>query len=154
MSKPEKLMMIVDKGCFRPSDRYTSDRLRSRGYKTGDVVSAAITKPRNPRFNRLVHRIGQLCAANIEEFSGMDAHQAIKRLQLESGVACEEIAIKVPGLGMLMHRTPRSLSFESMDEGEYREAARGICRWIAQQYWPSMTAEQVEEMADSFVGDV
>src|SRR4030067_506831 len=151
--EPEKLMLRIEKGAFLPADGYTASRLRERGYHTGELVGAIVAKLRNPRFNRLVHRIGQLCAANLGAFSGMDAHQVIKRVQLESGIACDETAIRVPGLGMVMHRTPRSLSFESMDDGEFHDAARGLCRWIAAEYWPTLSAEQVQEMAESFVGD-
>jgi len=52
-----------------------------------DVVAAQITKLRNPKFNRLVHRIGQLVVANIEAFAGLDAHTAIKRMQLEDALS-------------------------------------------------------------------
>lgn len=149
--KPEKIMLRVLKGGFAPADAYAVSKLRARGYKTGDVLGAVITKLRNPKFNGLVHRIGQLCAANIDEFHGMDAHEVIKRLQLESGVACDKTAIKVPGLGMVEHRTPKSLSYENMDEGEFHETARGICRWIASEYWPDLSAEAIESMAESFV---
>lgn len=151
--KPEKLMLRIEKGALVPADGYTASRLRERGYHIGDMVGATISKLRNQKFNRLVHRIGQLCAANLDAFSGMEAHAVIKRLQLESGVACDETAIKVPGLGMVMHRTPKSLSFENLDEGEFHDAARGLCRWIATEYWSTLTPEQVEQMAESFVTD-
>lgn len=147
----ERLMFRVAKGALVPADTYTELRLRERSYRMGDLLAAELTKPRNPKFNRLVHRIGQLVVANIDAFNGLDAHKAIKRLQIEGKVACEEVGIHVPGYGMLIQFIPRSLSFESMDEGEYRDAARGICRTIAERYWPTMTAEQVEEMAESFV---
>jgi hypothetical protein len=144
-------MFRVAKGALIPADTYTESRLRERSYRIGDLLAAELTKPRNPKFNRLVHRIGQLVVANIDAFRGLDAHKAIKRIQIEGKVACEEIGIHVPGFGMLIQFIPRSLSFESMDEGEYHEAARGICRTISERYWPTMTAEQVEEMAESFV---
>jgi hypothetical protein len=38
-----------------------------------------------------------------------------------------------------------------MDEGEFHEAARAMCRFIAEKYWPDLTPEQVEQMAESFV---
>ena len=151
--KPEKLMLRIEKGAFVPADGYTASRLRERGYHTGDLVGAVISKIRNPKFNRLVHRIGQLCAANIDEFHGMDAHKVIKRLQLESGIACDETEIKVPGLGMVLHRTPQSLSFESLDEGDFHDAARGLCRWIAQNYYPQLTEDQILAMAEAMIDE-
>lgn len=153
MTKRERIYFRVDRGCLVPADNYAASRLRERNYRVGDLLAAELVKPRNPRFNRLVHRIGQLVVANIEAFSGMDAHKAIKRLQIEGKVFCEEIGIHVPGYGMLIQFIPRSLSFESLDEGEYQEAARGICRTIADRYWPNLSEKQIAEMAESMVGE-
>jgi len=114
-------------------------------------LAADLTKPRNPKFNRLVHQLGRLCAANIEAFAGLDAHRIIKRLQIEGKVACDEIGINVPGYGMVIQFIPRSLSFESMDEGEFNAAARGISRTIAERYWPSLTEDQILSMAELMV---
>ena len=154
MSKRERIYLRVAKGALVPADNYAASLLRSRGYAMNDLLAAELVKPRNPRFNRLVHRIGQLVVANIESFSGMDAHQAIKRIQIEGKVACEEIGISVANYGMVIQLIPRSLSFESMDEGEYLIAARGICRTIAERYWPELDEDQIAEMAESFVGEI
>lgn len=151
--KPERFPMRVDQGCFVPADRSCQMRLRERGFKTGDLVFIEIRKPRNPRFHRLAHALGQLCAENLEAFEGMAAHTVLKRLQLEAQIACDEMAIIVPGVGKCLHLTPRSLSFESMDEGEFKEVIAGFSRHIVRQYWPSLTPEQVEEMAGVMVND-
>lgn len=155
MSKRDRIFFRVTKdGQLAPADPYAQSKCRERGYRVGDLLAAELVKPRNPKFNRLVHRIGQIVVANIEEFAGLDAHQAIKRLQIEGKVACEEIGIMVANYGMVIQLIPRSLSFESMDEGEYQQAARGICRTIAERYWPELTEGQIAEMAESFVGEV
>lgn len=182
MGKREKIFLRVIHGALQPADNYAAQRLRNRNYRVGDVVAADITKLRNQKFNRLVHRIGQLVAANIESFSGLDAHSCVKRLQWEGNIACDEVGVSMrsawdqissailnihgmsviesalkivgsmlPEQALLSMRQPRSLSFGSMDEGEYHDAARGICRTIAERYWPSLTPEQIEEMAESFV---
>lgn len=153
MTKRERIYFRVVKGALVPADNYAASKLRERGYAMNDLLAAELVKPRNPKFNRLVHRIGQLVVANIEAFAGLDAHTAIKRLQIEGNVACDEIGINVPGYGMLIQFIPRSLSFESLDEGEYQEAAKGICRTIAERYWPDLEPKAIEEMAESFVGD-
>lgn len=151
--KRERIYLRVVKGALVPADNYAASKLRERGYNMGDLLAAELKKPRNPKFNRLVHRIGQLVVANIEVFQNLDAHTAIKRLQIEGRVACEEIGVMVANYGMVIQLIPRSLSFESMDEGEYQQAARGICRTIAERYWPNMTEDQISEMAESFVGE-
>ena len=149
----ERLALRVVKGSLIPADASTQGRMRERGYKVGDLVFAEITKPRNPKFHRLAHRIGSLCAQNIDSFSGMDAHKVLKRLQWEANIGCEEIGVQVPGVGLAMMRWPQSLGFESMEEGEFHEVTRQFCRHIAHQYWPSMSAEKVQEMVDSMVDE-
>lgn len=187
MSKREKIYFRVQRlpsgvGALVPADPCAASKLRERSYRTGDLLAADLTKPRNPKFNRLVHRIGQLVVANIGAFSGLDAHAAIKRLQWEGNVACDEVGVSmrsaweqisaailsIPGMSviesalkvvgsmlpdraLISMRQPRSLSYQSMDEGEYHEAARGICRTIAERYWPTLTPEAIEEMAEMMV---
>ncbi len=151
MAKREKIFLRVSKGALVPADPYAASILRERGYHMNDLLAADLVKPRNPKFNRLVHRLGQLVVANIDAFSGLDAHTAIKRLQIEGKVACDEIGISVPGYGMVIQLIPRSLSYQSMDEGEYNRAARGISRTIAERYWSGLSEDQIIEMADCMI---
>lgn len=156
MNKPakkrrERIYLEVIKGGFRPADACAAAQLRARGYRMGDILAADLSKLRNQKFNRLVHRIGQLVVANVEAFAGIETHRAIKRLQLESGAHCEELAIMIDGYGMVTQRVPLSLSFENTDEAEFHAAAKTICRHISAKYWPTLSPEQVEEMAEMMV---
>lgn len=181
-SKPERFPMRVVKGAMVPADYPTTLRLRSRSYRNGDLVFAEFRKPRNPKFHRLAHALGQLFVENIEAFDGVDAHDCLKRLQLESGVGCDEVLIRmdsvwprvvawvgenigepfalvlrsaVDALGvrasLIPQRIPRSLSFESMQEPEFKAVVAGLCHHVSMTYWPSLTAEQIEAMADAMV---
>ena len=183
-AKKERVFLRIVKGGLEPADPYAASKLRERGYSVNDVVSADLKKLRNPAFNRLVHRIGQLVVANIEAFAGMDAHAAVKRLQWESNTECDEVGISMrsaweqfasailridgmevirpaldvvcsmlPSDALLFVRAPRSLSFESMDEGRYRAAAASICRYLSVRYWPSVSPERIEQMAEVMVGE-
>lgn len=147
--RPERIALRIDKGCLRPADGLSQERLRAKGFHVGDVVFAVLRKPRNPGFHRLAHALGKLVAENIEDFEGMSAHSTIKRLQLEAGVACEEIAYRINGMSVIQ-RIPRSLSFESLDDGEFHEVFGAICRHIAANYWKDLTAEEVAKMAELF----
>lgn len=93
--KPEPVYLRVIQGGLVPADGYAQSQLRNKKLKIGDVVRCDVRKLRNPKFNRLVHRIGQLCVKNLEQFKNMDPHAAIKRLQLESNAGCEEITISL-----------------------------------------------------------
>lgn len=151
MAKRERIYLRVEKGALVPADRFAEDQLRARKLKVGQIVQGEIIKLRSHRFNNLSHRIGGLIADNIDAFSGMQAHQALKRLQIESGVACDEIGISVPGFGLCIQKLPRSFGFETMDEDEYRDSVKGICRYVSDRYWPTVSPEQVEAMAESWV---
>lgn len=151
MARRERIYLRVGKGALVPADPCAASALRARNYRIGDLLLADLKKPRNPKFNRLVHQLGRLVVANIDAFAGLDAHTAIKRLQIEGKVACDEIGIHVPGYGMVIQFIPRSLSYESMEEGEFQQAARGISRTIAERYWPDLEPEAIEQMAGCMV---
>lgn len=150
-NRPERIALRVGKGSFTPADALSVQRLRARGYKNGDIVFAEIKKPRSPGFHRLAHQLGQVLTENIEALSGMDAHAVLKRLQWEAGIGCEEVGVQVPGVGLALMRFPRSLSYESMCEGEFRECISGMCRHVSMKYWPDVSPEQVERMAELWV---
>jgi hypothetical protein len=157
-----------------------ADRLKTKGNKIGDLIFARMTKPRNPGFHRLAHAIGKLAVENIPEFSHLDAHTALKRLQIESGAGCDALSVEVMtiwpavvqwvdqhlgrpmavmlnvvisemkiGNTLIPILVPRSLSYDSMDEIEFNAAVKGICRYIALRYWPTVDADQIEEMAQA-----
>mgnify|MGYP000429131984 CR=1 FL=1 len=154
MSAPQKIprrterhALRVIKGGFAPADGGTANRLREKGVRIGDLVFVEMKKPRNPKFHRLVHAFGEILVQNIEAFEAMNSHSVLKRLQIEAGVGCDEMAVIFPGIGPCTYRIPRSLSFESMDESEFNEVFHGFCHHVRNIYWPSMTPEAVEELA-------
>ena len=150
MSK-ERICFRVEKGCLTPADNYAISLLQERNYKVGDIVSAELRKPRSVRFNRFVHQLGKLVIENVEGFSEIDAHTAIKRLQIEGGIACDEIGVFIPNVGAVIQKIPRSFSFDSMGEEEYRDSAKKLCDFLATRYWKDCTPEQIERMADCMV---
>ncbi len=149
----EKIALRVVKGALVPSDSYAMETIRKRGFKMGDILLADLTKPRNYKFDKLVHRIGQLVVKNIEEFENMTAHEALKQLQIDGNIACKSTVVDYPGIGKSKLTVPQSLSHEITDDGQMHEIARAMCRYIAQTYWPEMTEEQVNEMAETFVDE-
>lgn len=181
-SKPERFALRVVKGGFQPADATTQIRLRGRNYQVGELVFAEFKRPRNPGFHRLAHALGVLFVENIEALEHLDAHSCLKRLQLESGIGCDEIMVPAhtvwprvvawvgqnigePFAVVLKAATdalggraslvpvlvPRSLSFESMEQGEFSKVVAGICGHVSRTYWPTLTAEQIKRMADAMV---
>ncbi|WP_414502941.1 hypothetical protein [Zymobacter sp. IVIA_5232.4 C2] len=67
-------------------------------------------------------------AQNIDDFNGKNAHDALKKLQTDSGVECD-------------------IAFDRMDQGRFFQLMSELCTYIAKTYWPHCTEEQIEEMA-------
>lgn len=146
-SKRERILLRVGKGVLVPADGYAMRMLRERGFKVGDIVATDITKPRNPGFWRLAHQLGTMCRENIEAMAHLDAHAVLKKIQFDGGIECAETSIELPGIGTFLAKQPRSLSFESMDQGQFFEVMRRMCAHISQAYWPHLSPEQVADMA-------
>lgn len=146
-----KIMCRIVKGAIQPADKYAAEKLRARNFKVGDIVAVEVTRPRNPGFHRLAHHIGQLMVDNIDDFALCAAHGALKRMQLEAGIACEEMMIRMPGIGAVVHRTAKSLSYESMGQEEFHNVVQAFCRHISKQYWPQLSEDKILEMAKAFV---
>jgi len=122
--------------------------LKERGYKMNTKIRAELKQPRNPRFNGLVHGLGKVLTQNIERFSGMQSHDAIKALQMESGVYCDREEFDIPGLGKLTRAVPQSLSYDSMGEESFQDFWAQCCAYLVATDWPSLTEERLTEMAE------
>jgi hypothetical protein len=148
-AKPRHALRVI-KGGYAPADTSTASLLRQR-HRVGDLVFAEFKRPRNPGFHRLAHQLGSMLAENIEAFEHMDAHAVLKRLQVEGDIACDTIPMRIPGVGPVEYRIPRSLSYESMDEDEFHATVEGMCRYVAKHYWPTCDAAEIERMASCWV---
>ena len=142
-------MRVREDGSFVPDDEHTRARLREKKYRVGNLVAAELYRARNPGFHRLAHAFGVLVSDHIEGFEHMDAHQTLKRLQLEAGAGCDELVMRVPGVGMVPYKIPRSLSFESLDEAEFRQVFAAMCKHVSETYWPELSPDEIEDMASA-----
>jgi hypothetical protein len=84
----------VARKMFAAAGEVDRDRLGKLKLQPGDYVYAHITKPRNESFHRLAHAIGKMVVENIPGFEHLTAHEALKRLQLESGSGCETVMVQ------------------------------------------------------------
>lgn len=121
--------------------------MQSRKYHIGDEIRAVLSKPRNVKFLGLAHALGQLAVDQIEGFSDLNAHDAVKRLQRESGVQCESQEIDLGPLGKASVNVARSIAFDEMDEGEFSELYNGIVEHIKRTYWKTMSEDAIAAFA-------
>lgn len=147
--RPEKIYLRFTPTGLKPADPYAESRLREKKYKVGDVLSAHLSKLRKPGTHKNAHKIGVLMMQSHDDFRYYaNAHDVLKRLQIESGAACEEIKIKKRSGEWELHRYPLSFSFDSLGEAEFDEAVKVICRYIVDVYWPDMPPEEIDLMAE------
>ena len=152
-SRPQKILFRVtgnDRVPFAliPYNAASVALCGARRYRKGDIVGAAISKPRHPGQWRLAHALGQMLVDQHEDFELLDAHGALKAIQVKAGLACDFIQ-----LGEEVLKIPQSLSYESIDQGVFNQVFIGMCRWISENIWPELTTEQVAKQAEMLACD-
>lgn len=153
-SKDNRIMFRVERGALVPANDLAVQALRQRGYKIGDNLSAELKQSRNADFHRMAHVLGSMLAENLDTFEGYDGHRVLKRLQWESGIGCDEMAVNIPNVGMQVIRIPRSLSFDEMEQGEFYAVYTGLCKHVRKTYWKDMPEDELERMAELFTREV
>lgn len=128
-------------GALVPANVIDARLLRERKFTVGKEVRAEMKQPRIVWQHKLAHKIGWLMVDNVEGWEQLSSHDAVKRLQRESGVCCEELEIDVPGIGKLMIKQAESLAFDEMPQDRFEELFDGITEWIGKNYAQVMIDE-------------
>ena len=130
--------------------RYSCDRraMKERRYHVGQELRVVIRKARNPGFHRLAHVIGALVVDQLPDFENLDAHEAVKRLQRETGVCCETMQIDLGPLGKVPVTVPQSLAFDEMGQEDFERLVQAIFRLLASKYWPGMSEDAIQSLCD------
>lgn len=124
--------------------------MKERGWRRGDQARAEFKKARNAKFHRLAHALGHLLVDNVDGFESLSAHDAIKRVQREAGVCCEQQEVDLGTIrfgdlavpvGLVPATVARSLAFDEMEEDEFAEFFRGITNHIDKTYLAGLTDE-------------
>lgn len=121
-------------GCFVPSHPIDQRLAKERGFRVGHEYRADIKQARVSWQHRLIHKIGQLMVDNVEGWEQMKSHDAIKRLQRESGICCEEVEIDIPGMGKLVAKQAESLAYDTMEQDRFEQLFDGITEHIGAKY--------------------
>lgn len=62
----------------------------------------------------------------------------------ESGVKVKLVPLHIP----------RSIAYDAMDQEEFHGVLKGLCKFMAERYWPRMSAEEIEALAEAMQGDL
>lgn len=165
---------------FVAATKWDRAELKERGYHTGDELWAALYKSRNTKFHRLAHAIGNMMREHVPGFEHLTAHAALKRLQIEADAFCEtevidatpavsmmlglvtavagqsvadEIAAALPARVVIERKVARSMSYDSMDQGEFEQCFAGMFDYMAAHYFVDMTADEVAILLEAYERD-
>lgn len=126
-------------GALVPAHPIDQRLLKERRFNVGREIRAELKQSRNRAFHRLAHVVGNLLVDHVEGFEALTAHDAIKRVQREAGVHCEQVEVDLGPMGKALVLQPRSISFDEMDEGEFSELFRGVTDFIDRNYIGGLT---------------
>lgn len=148
-------------GCFVPSHPIDQRLAKERGYRVGHEYRAEIKQARVSWQHRLIHKIGTLMVENVEGWEQLNSHDAVKQLQLESGVCCEQAEIDarpviaavlafvqtivgkrtfaklskmLPAIETVPVRQAESLSYDEMEQDRFEQLFDGITEHIGKHY--------------------
>jgi hypothetical protein len=126
-------------GALVPAHPIDQRLLKERRFNVGREIRAELKQSRNPAFHRLAHAVGALLVDHVDGFDTMTSHDAIKRVQREAGVHCDQLEIDLGPAGKALVSQPRSIAFDEMDEGEFSELFRGLTDYIDRHYISGLT---------------
>lgn len=122
--------------------------MRERGFKRGQRVACDVHPERDVSQWRKAHLLGALLVQNVDGFGDMDAHRALKKVQLDAGIECERTMIEVPGFGPMETRHPRSLSFDEMGQDDFSRVFLAMCRFIGERYFSGLDESAILGMIE------
>lgn len=120
-------------GALVPDHPIDRRSMRERKFTVGKQLRATLRQDRNPQFYRKAHVLSGWLADNVEAFSGLSQHDALKKLQELSGIGVEVVEYDIPNVGKLTRTEAESLNFSDVDEGRFNElwsGADGHGGWI------------------------
>lgn len=139
-------------GAMVPSHPVDRRSMRERKFTTGKQLRATLRQDRNSKFYRKAHVLAGWLADNVEDFSGLSQHDALKALQEKSGIGCESVEYDLPGIGKLTRTEAESLNFWDMDEGRFSElwdggtGEGGWIGWLRREVFGGLDASSREEV--------
>lgn len=135
-------------GAWEAADSQSQALEHQRGLDhEGLVVLGYLYVPRDPDQWHRAHRLADYLVANVEAYTGMSSHKALKELQKKSGAACDVQRIEIgPERIPATITVPRSMAFGWMDGAEFTEAYRTMCQYVRDAYFPDLEGEVTEAM--------
>lgn len=136
---PMKVMIKPRKGIFYPGDDESADAMM----KLSGSYSVEIKSARNPQFHRYVFKMLHLMYDMVDEEMGFDPW---RRLLLIKAGYFTSVGVS-DGAKEIAYLVPDSLSFENMEQEEFRVCWNNIHTVFMVKYGRSLTNKQLNEWA-------
>ncbi len=169
-------------GVLAPRDGLQRRYVRQRKYHVGTELKGDLHKARNYQQLKVMHGLGLLCAEQIEGFEQYqnDAHGAVKRLQRESGIACEVVQMDagpvieavlaaaaavltpaaaftlrelLPAIATISVTEAQSIAYDSLDDGAFNELFVGLCNHVLRTYWKELDEDEGLAKIQKWIGE-
>lgn len=148
-------------GALVPAHEVDQRLLRDRKFRVGRQIRGELKQPREEWQHRLIHKIGHLMVDTVEGWEQLDAHDAVKRLQLDANVCCETVEMDatpvitavldaceallgagarkvlagvLPEIRTIPVKHAESLSFDEMEQARFQELFDGLTEYIGNHY--------------------
>jgi hypothetical protein len=135
-----------EKMCLVAANQLARDEMKRRKFTRGTRLQVEMKRPRNLPFWRKAHVLAGLCIENVDAFDGLDLHQALKKLQLNANVECDNLTFIAADGTKFRYRQARSLSFDNMDEGTFTVAYDRIVEYIKDRFFSEWDDDQMAEL--------
>lgn len=140
--RKEPIFLRVVKGALVPASGRDEQALRARKYSIGDVLSADLAKPRNPKHHKLVMSLLQLVLDSQEGLQTIDQLLTIVKIKMGRATAYVDAA------SSKTYWVVESISFASMDQGAFEIFWEDLKNLVTKDYLPGMTNDQLEAAID------
>lgn len=132
------MLVVTPEGTFKPADEASRQICRDRKLYAGIEVIAYLYQVRSLEQWKKAHGLGLAMVEHVEAFQNLNAHSALKKLQVDGNIACEEEVFDLGPLGKVTRRLPRSLAFDELDETEFQEIYARMLKYVRETYWPQL----------------
>lgn len=125
-----------------------SDFEENRKLKIGEVYSAVINRPRNPKFHRKYFALINCAYDNLpESISDKYPTSEIFRKAVEVMAGHCELSYSLDGEQILI---PKSISFSSIDESEFQKIYNGILDILLKHVFAGVDRSEIESQLINF----
>lgn len=140
-------LRVTPQGTFEPASQLYRQKLRAKKYRVGDLVRADLTKPRYAKHHRLVFATLRKVVDNID--ADMTEHQLLNILKIKMG----RVETFIDSSNGKVYYIPESIAFDAMEQGDFSEFHKEMCRVITRDFLPGMSEAQVAELANMMDDD-